>query len=471
MRPARAGLTGQMVAILPAPMSRMFGRDAELATLVELLVDSPHRLITVTGLGGCGKSRLAIEAARRVQPKYAHGAVFVDLSALGDATALADELCRQLGLGVPAVGRVGDWLCSVLANREQLVVIDGMERFAATAPLLSTLASSCPGLSLLVTSRRALGLDDEQVLVLAPLPVADGEAATGSAAVALYCDRARAVDLGFATSADTLCAVAAICRRLDGLPLAIELAAARSRTLRPPALLARLTAAADAPWTVLGGASTAPGPALLAAIGWSIEQLTPPELALFGRLSVFAGAFSTEGAEAIGADDAETGLSTTRSLGPGEVLDGLCALVDLHLVEPIHDAVDGAVGGERYRYWTRSRRPRVACWPGPVCRRRSAADTPGSTLARSSMRGVGWRVLPRRRGVGASTSRRRTCAPRWAGSKSTAESSRWCTRPARWARTGSTVAGSPMVAAGWSALRAVRRRSRPRWRWWLGVGR
>ena len=197
--------------------------------------------------------------------------------------------------------------------------------------MLSALAQACPGLSLLVTSRRALQVEGERLVVIAPLPVGGGGE---SPAVGLYCDRARAVDADFEMSEVAMSAIAAICRRLDGLPLAIELAAARSRTMTPTALLARLAGPPHERWSVLGRRRTAGGKGPLEdTIGWSLEQLTPDESVVFGRLGAFGTTWSLDAAEAVGIGGAV--------LDGASVLDALSTLVDVHLVEPVHHPKDG----------------------------------------------------------------------------------------------------------------------------------
>ncbi len=342
-----------MSALLPAPTATLFGRDEELATLTNAIVSRRARLVTLTGLGGSGKTRLAVEGAWQARGHFSDGAAFVDLSAIHDAALVADDLCRQLDIASLPDHDPLDRLCRVLADRNQLVVVDNFEQVLDAANVLASIAGACPGISLLVTSRRRLRLTGERVLPVPPLDMPAGaEDAAASAAVALYCDRAAAVDPGFQATEEAVAAVAEICRRLDGLPLAIELAAARSRTLPPAVLLSALASSGEGAWTLLDHGPVdgrAPQRSLFEAIGWSVDLLAAEELMLFRRLGVFRGAWSIDAAEAVCVGDlpgVPAGGPDGAALNPIGMLDALSALVDLHLVEPVRDGGDGP----RYRF-------------------------------------------------------------------------------------------------------------------------
>ena len=333
---------------LPAPVSELFGREDVLEHLVTALTDDGVRLLTLTGLGGVGKTRLAVEVGWRVVTEFRDSARFVDLSDVAEAAAVPDELCRQLGVASFVGGGSVPRLVKALAERSQLLVIDNFEQVLDAAPLLSRIAARCPGIALLVTSRRPLRLLGEHVVAVPPLAVDGVEDPADSPAVQLYCNRARAIDVRFRADAATLTAIAHVCAKLDGLPLAIELAAARTPTLRPQQLLARLTiapVAAGRPWASLGRAPVDVAPrhsGLEEAINWSVDLLNDAETVLFRRLAIFAGPFSADAAEAVCADPP----GAQPLLGPGQVLDGLATLVDLHLLEPTADAQDGV---QRFR--------------------------------------------------------------------------------------------------------------------------
>ena len=352
---------GNVPGRLPAPTAEMFGRGEELDQLMDMIIVRRHRLVTITGLGGSGKTRLAIEAAWQVRPRFANGVHFVDLSDVTDADGIADELSRQLDIAtIPDLDPI-DRLCTLWSDHEALIVVDNVEQVPAAARDLGRLTSSCPAVSLLITSRRRLRLGGERLLPLSPLavPTTDAEVST-NAAVALFCDRAAAQTPDFTPNATDLAAVAEICRRLDGLPLALELAAARSGSLPPRAMMAALTRWPDAPWELLDAAPVDAPPrqrTLYEAVTWSVDLLADHERALFRRLGVFAGSWSIEAAQlvcsgsAVGteADQVDgTGSDKSRALDPASLFDALSVLVDLHLVESASGA--GSPDGEmRYR--------------------------------------------------------------------------------------------------------------------------
>lgn len=291
------------VASLPRPPVRLIGREYELAALQDLLSQGPTQLVTLTGPGGTGKTRLAQEVAASMPEQFPDGVWFVDLSPLTDADLVLPTLAAALG--VPD-GRdtLESRLHGFLRNKDILLVLDNFERVVAAAPGVARLLAYVPGLRVLATSRMPLHVQGEQEYPLAPLAfptsssLAQPQHAEQFAAVRLFVERAQAIQPGFVLNAANAQAVTAICQRVDGLPLAIELAAARMRVLPPTALLDRLEHRLP---LLTGGARTLPARqrTMRDAIAWSYDLLSPTEQRLFRRLAVFVGGFTLEAAEAM----------------------------------------------------------------------------------------------------------------------------------------------------------------------------
>ncbi|WP_282793905.1 NB-ARC domain-containing protein [Streptomyces sp. CC224B] len=296
--------------------SELIGRTDELAELAARL--GRHRLVTLTGVGGVGKTRLARRAATELLPRFADGVWWVDLSPLQDGAMLAYAVAEALPLVDRTTRPVLEVLSEYVAGRRLLLVLDTCEHVVRDcAEAAATLLTVAPGLRVLATSRRPLGLPVEDVVPLGPLPETD--------AVTLLARRAAATDAGL-TGADGA-EVAALCRRLEGLPLAIELAAARLREMPPAELNRRLADRfavlgetrqadyeADPPWHQ----------ALRTAIGWSHQLCTPDQRLLWARLSVFAGHFDVDAARAVCADDRLPAAEVPRllaSLAQGSILE------------------------------------------------------------------------------------------------------------------------------------------------------
>ncbi|WP_448628608.1 adenylate/guanylate cyclase domain-containing protein [Geodermatophilus sp. URMC 64] len=341
---------------LPAPVGELLGRDGQVAALATLLTEPRTRLVTVTGPGGIGKTRLALETARSVAGDFPGGVVFVALSAVADPALVLSTVAEAVGappeLGVDPV----DAVRAALGDGHTLLVLDNVEQVAAAAPDLATLLDRAPGAVVLATSRRALRLRSERLFPLSQLP--------GPAAERLFAERAAAVRPGFRIDAGNAAAVAEICRRLDGLPLAIELAAARVRLLPPTALLARLGERLD----VLGGPVDLPERqrTLRATMDWSFALLGPHEQAVFARLGVFSGGWTLEAAELVcGRPDEPDVLGALSDLldaslvveiddTPGEPRLGMLETVRAYAVEKLAAAPDRAETERRHTAWVQA---------------------------------------------------------------------------------------------------------------------
>ena len=232
-----------LAGAVPVPVTPLVGREREVAAVEDLVVREGVRLVTLTGPGGVGKTRLMVEAARRLGPGFADGARFVELASVQSADLVAAAIAAGLGLNTSA-GQLTADLEAYLRARRLLLALDNFEQMMGAAPLLAELLAAAADLVVLVTSRIVLRLSGEHELPVPPLPIPpagvdpDPEQLQRYPSVALFTERAHAADPGFKLTPGNAAAVAEICRRLDGLPLAIELAAARVRLLPPPTLLA-----------------------------------------------------------------------------------------------------------------------------------------------------------------------------------------------------------------------------------------
>lgn len=309
---------------LPCVATPFLGRDVERAALSHLVTDGGVRVVTLTGIAGVGKTRLALEVAGSVAERFRDGVAFVGLAPLTDAALVAEHIAHALGVG-------GGWpaiLDGAVDAADQLVVLDNFEHVLAALPVVSDLVARAPGLTFLVTSRVVLHLYGEHQFEVVPLPVpdeddADAESLASSPAVALFAQRAQGVHGSFRLDEDNGEVIAEICRRLDGLPLAIELAAARTAVLQPTNLLKRLAGRLG---LLTWGAGDLPPrhQSLQAAFDWSLELLDDASRRLFAQLSVFMSGCRLDGAEAVAAPS-----------DVDDVLDSLMALVDHSLVRTI----------------------------------------------------------------------------------------------------------------------------------------
>jgi predicted ATPase/class 3 adenylate cyclase len=310
---------------LPAPVNEWFGSVAELHRLVANL---PHRrLVTLTGTGGVGKTRLALEAAAMAADEFRDGMWMVELAPVGEPGAVASAVATTLSIqpqgGMSVAEAIADWL----RGRRLLLILDNCEHvLSALGELVRAIIARCPTVTVLATSREPLGVAGERVVPLAGLDTAD--------AVDLFCDRAMAVDDTLTLSPDDHRAIESICEELDGIPLAIELAAARVRSLTPTEVLERLGDRLQLLRSSARGASERHR-TLRATVDWSYRLLAADERLLFDRLSVFAGSFDLAAVEII---------CGGPPLGGADILDVLAGLVDKSMV-----VADRGADGTRYR--------------------------------------------------------------------------------------------------------------------------
>ena len=326
---------------LPSEVNSFVGRQEDVAEVARLL--SRSRVVTLTGVGGVGKTRLATRSASLLRPAPRDGAWLVELAAVTDPAFVAEVIAGALRVPEQTGREAAEALERFLADRELLLVLDNSEHLLAEcAPLVTRLLARAEGLRVLATSREPLGVAGEVVYRVAPLPLVNGagvhpsaasSAATDSAAVTLFAHRAAAAAHGFEVTADNAAAVAEICGRLDGLPLAIELAAAHVRYLRPQQIADRL----EDRFALLGrrGAAGPLGRTLRDAVDWSHELCSTAERKLWSRLSVFAVDFDLEDAEAV---------CTDATLDSDELFDALLGLVEKSLL-----VRDEAAEPARYR--------------------------------------------------------------------------------------------------------------------------
>jgi len=357
--------------LLPSEPTPLLGRAQDVAAVLALFARPGVRLVTLTGPGGVGKTRLALRVVQELRDHRSVRVRLVALASVGEPGLVAPAIARAIGLSDAAGQPATEALTAYLADRDDLLLLDNFEQVVAAAPLVAELLAACPRLMVLVTSRAALRVRAEYDYALAPLAVPPSAPHSGVpgarawldyAAVDLFVQRARAVKPRFELAEADAPVVADICRRLDGLPLAIELAAARIKVLSPRALHARLTGTdgtGEGPAQATGSTLQllADGPrdlparqqTLRAAMAWSYDLLSPQEQTLFRRLGVFVGGCTADAADAVCVarlDSDETAPATLAMSDAPDVLQGLASLVDNSLLRQEEEAGDPSSAGD-----------------------------------------------------------------------------------------------------------------------------
>ncbi len=333
-----ASLTPRPASNLTLPRLPLIGRDPDLAALQQLLLQEQVGLLTLTGSGGIGKTRLALQVAANLLDHFVDGVYFVSLAPISAPELVSTMIAQALGVQESGGLPLQESLHNYLRDKQLLLVLDNFEQVVTAAPVVGELLKTCARLKVLVTSRATLHLYGEQEFPVPPLALPDPKQLAQTdpnaslahyAAIELFCQRALAAKPDFALTPNNAATVADICIKLDGLPLAIELAAARIKLFSPAALLARLnqrlTLLTNGPHDLPTRQRT-----LRDEIAWSYDLLTIDEQTLFRRLAVFVGGFTLEAAQAVGDPSAGSGQVLS-----GDVLDGVATLVDQNLLKQV----------------------------------------------------------------------------------------------------------------------------------------
>lgn len=331
-------------APLPIPLTPLIAREQELTTVVGLLHEAGVRLQTLTGPGGVGKTRLAIAAAASASDGYRDGVAFVNLAPLANSNLVLDTIAGTLGLRDMGGAALHDRLLDALVDKHLLLMLDNFEQVVTAGPGVRDLLGPCAGVTMLLTSRTVLRVSGEREFPVSPLPFSTpsiGDDAELAGGIRLFFERAQAVRPDFQLTAATLPTVGAIVNRVDGLPLAIELAAARTNALPPAALLERLEQRLP---LLSGGARDLPlrQQTMRDTIGWSYDLLPPAEQTFLRRLAVFVGGFTLAAAEALclGVSDGPGGVQPPAR---NDTVDLITSLID-------HSLLQSATSGGEPRY-------------------------------------------------------------------------------------------------------------------------
>lgn len=316
-----------------APLTSFIGREAEVGAVARLFTEQGARLVTITGPGGVGKTRLALAVAEAVRSAFPAGVLTVGLAPVIEPALVPVTIARSLGVSEASDRTLATQVAAAVRDSQLLLMLDNFEHVLPAAPFVTDLLRACPNVAILTTSRERLRLGGEREFALAPLALPSEARSAGTEelahniAVRLFAERAREVDPAFAVTDENVLAIAEICRRVDGLPLAIELAAAWAKVLPPATLVCRLEH--RLPFLV-GGARDAPSRqrTLRDTIAWSYDLLDADEQAVFRRLSVFVGGWTVEAAEAVVGDGIDT-------------LVALASLVDKSLIRRDAHSAEG----------------------------------------------------------------------------------------------------------------------------------